>query len=193
MSLCIFLSRTVCAEGQRADSPGKRIPLIPWLAAFTSSPSSWSGSSTERKAAYIPPKGNFPIMHSLNASWEGFQVPAIPLGSFYCASCHHPCWLAQAVSGWDCMDDSQIKFLSPTQIQNSQQQNYCHAHENSLEIIFCIKKDIHQLTSNRAESTNHWHFAMSLKLSGRQNWELMFPLHPTIKLITRRRTLIIKD
>lgn len=90
MSLCIFLSRTVCAEGQRADGPGKRTPVIPWLAAFTVSLSSWSGSSTERKAAYTPPKSNFPIMPILNASWEGFQVLAIPLGSFYCASCHHP-------------------------------------------------------------------------------------------------------
>lgn len=37
VTLCIFLSRTVCAEGQRADGAGKWTSLIPRLATFTGS------------------------------------------------------------------------------------------------------------------------------------------------------------
>lgn len=66
----IFLSRTVCTEGQRADGAGKLTPLHPWLEA--SRLSSCPGSPSGRKAAHVPPKGDFHIMSIPNASCEGF-------------------------------------------------------------------------------------------------------------------------
>lgn len=50
----------------------------------------WFGSLAGRKATYASPIGNFHIMPILNASCEGFQIPTIPLWSFYHAQPHHP-------------------------------------------------------------------------------------------------------
>lgn len=71
ITLRIFLSRTVCAEGQRADGAGKLTPLNPWLETSRLS-FSCPGSPGGRKAAYVPAKGDFHIMSILNASCEDF-------------------------------------------------------------------------------------------------------------------------